>query len=281
MGCGQEFESYIWKWRKNVKFIVYMVFIFTSSTLNSWMHPLQEVWKIVSLLQTYYFSWVSLLLFSCLNSNNHSLPLHVYDVPSKYPYSISFWVITAKVTQLHVFQTTYENFRYRADNRINVYNRGCANNFLEVFCTEVKPSRNNFRAFVQEEAPRPSLPRTPEGEDEGGGDPRTKVEDDLEIGEDLLKISQRRNIDEIDDDIRSRGSNGPPRNNLEIDSALSVDIRAPTIRADTRHSSWGRRSGSWEIAQEVIANSTVTESRGYVTSREARQWWDNLTWSYF
>lgn len=167
---------------------------------------------------------------------------------------------------LHGFQTTYENFRYRADNRINVYNRGCVNNFVEVFCTKVKPSRNNFRAFVQEEVPRPSLPRTPEAEDLSG-DPRPKVEDDLEIGEDLLKISQRRNIEEIDEDIRSRGSNGP-HNTTEVDSVLAADIRATTIRSDTRHSSWGRRSGSWEISPDVLANSSVTESRGYGTPKE-------------
>lgn len=168
---------------------------------------------------------------------------------------------------LHVFQTTYENFRYRADNRQNVYDRGCVNNFLEVFCTKVKASRNNFRAFVQEEVPRTSLPRTPEAEDLGG-DPRSKVEDDLEIGEDLLKISQRRNIEEIDEDIRSRGSNGHPHNTSEVDSVLGSDIRAPTIRSETRHSSWGRRSGSWEISPEVLANSTVTESRGYGAPKE-------------
>ncbi|KAH9757685.1 protein S-acyltransferase 8 [Citrus sinensis] len=168
------------------------------------------------------------------------------------------------------FLTTYENFRYRADNRLNVYDRGCVNNFLEVFCTKVKTSRNNFRAFVQEEVPRTSLPRTPEAEDLGG-DPRSKVEDDLEIGEDLLKISQRRNIEEIDEDIRSRGSNGHPHNTSEVDSVLGSDIRAPTIRSETRHSSWGRRSGSWEISPEVLANSTVTESRGYGAPKEANQ----------
>ena len=123
---------------------------------------------------------------------------------------------------LHVFQTTYENFRHRADDRINVYNRGCPSNFLEVFCTKVEPSKNNFRAFVQEEVPRPTLPSTREAEDLGG-DPRSKVEDDLDIGEDLLKISQRRNIEEIDEDIRSRGSNGPPHTTLEVDSILGSD----------------------------------------------------------
>ncbi|XP_044475858.1 protein S-acyltransferase 8-like [Mangifera indica] len=188
---------------------------------------------------------------------------------------ISLWFVGG-LTGFHLYligtnQTTYENFRYRADNRINVYNRGCVNNFLEVFCTNVKPSRNNFRAFIQEEVARASLPRTPETEDLGGGDPRSKVEDDLDIGEDLLKISQRRNIEEIEEDIRSRGDNGPPHNAAEVENVMSSDIHAPTIRADTRHSSWGRRSGSWEISPDVLANSTVTESRGYTAPKEARQ----------
>ncbi|XP_059453242.1 protein S-acyltransferase 8-like [Corylus avellana] len=191
---------------------------------------------------------------------------------------ISLWFVGG-LTGFHLYligtnQTTYENFRYRADNRINVYDRGCLNNFLEVFCTKVKPSRNSFRAFVQEEIQRPPPspgPREGAAGDDLGTDRRPKVEDDLEIGEDLLKISQRRNIDEIDEDIRSRGSNGPPHNTSDADSVLGSDHRAPTIRADARHSSWGRRSGSWEIAPEVFAHSNVTESRSYVTPKEARQ----------
>ncbi|QCD94514.1 slingshot [Vigna unguiculata] len=188
---------------------------------------------------------------------------------------ISLWFVGG-LTGFHLYligtnQTTYENFRYRADNRFNVYNRGCLNNFLEVFCTKVKPSRNNFRAFVQEEVPRPPPPIiSRESEPDLGGDPRSKVEDDLDIGEDLLKISQRRNIEEIDEDIRSRGSNGPPHNTSEVDSALGSDRRAPTIRSEARHSSEGR-SESWEIASEVLANSNLTESRGHVASKEVRQ----------
>ncbi|KAI4352750.1 hypothetical protein L6164_006971 [Bauhinia variegata] len=185
---------------------------------------------------------------------------------------ISLWFVGG-LTGFHLYligtnQTTYENFRSRADGRLNVYNRGCLNNFLEVFCTKVKPSRNNFRAFVQEEVPRPPprvISREPEA-DELSGDRRPKVEDDLDIGEDLLKISQRRNI-EIDEDIRSRGSNGPPHNISEGES----EHRAPTIRAEARHSSWERRSESWEIAPEVLVNSNVTESKSYVGSKEVRQ----------
>ncbi|KAJ6996742.1 hypothetical protein NC653_013364 [Populus alba x Populus x berolinensis] len=49
--------------------------------------------------------------------------------------------------------TTYENCRDSALNRRNVYDRGCFGNFREVFCTKTKSSRNNFRAYIQEEMP--------------------------------------------------------------------------------------------------------------------------------
>ncbi|CAN0928382.1 Protein S-acyltransferase 8 [Linum grandiflorum] len=184
---------------------------------------------------------------------------------------ISLWFVGG-LTGFHLYligtnQTTYENFRYRSDNRINVYNLGCVSNFSEVFCTEVKPSKNKFRAFVQEEVPRPTLPTTREeggAEDSGGGDPRPKVEDDLEIGEDLLQISQRRNVEEIDEDICSRGSNGPAHNTSDVDSVLSAEHR---VRGDNaRRSSWGRRSGSWDIASE-----NVTEARSLSSLNETRQ----------
>ncbi|GLU06977.1 hypothetical protein SLE2022_239600 [Rubroshorea leprosula] len=192
---------------------------------------------------------------------------------------ISLWFVGG-LTGFHLYliatnQTTYENFRYRADGRPNVYDQGCPSNFIEVFCTKIKPSRNNFRALVQEEVPpRPRLRSTcvADPEDlEGDQNPRSKVEDDLDIGEDLLKISQRRNIEEIDEDIRSRGSNNGPHNTLEVESVLGSGHRAPTTRSDTSHSSWGRRSGSWEIAPEVLANPTVTESRIHIPPKEARQ----------
>lgn len=192
---------------------------------------------------------------------------------------ISLWFVGG-LTGFHLYligtnQTTYENFRYRADSRASVYNQGCLNNFLEVFCSKVKPSKNNFRAFVQEEVAAPPAPPLrgmgAAEQDDLGGDPRSKVEDDMDIGEDLLKISQRRNIEDISEDIRSRGSTGPQLNVSEADSSLGSDHRAPTIRSDARHSSWGRRSGSWDITSEVLGNSNVTESRAYAPSKETRQ----------
>lgn len=188
---------------------------------------------------------------------------------------ISLWFVGG-LTGFHLYligtnQTTYENFRYRSENRLNAYDRGCISNFLEVFCTEVKPSRNNFRAFVQEEVHRPVLPseRGAESEMEDlGANPRPKVEDDdLDIGEDLLKISQRRNI-ELDQDVQSRGSNGTPENSMMVDSPMASGHRAPTIKSENRHSSYVR-SGSWEIAPDVLVNSTFAE-RSYTPSSETR-----------
>ncbi|KAM7507917.1 hypothetical protein LguiA_018370 [Lonicera macranthoides] len=177
---------------------------------------------------------------------------------------ISLWFVGG-LTGFHLYlistnQTTYENFRYRADNRINVYDRGCSNNFIEVFWTKIKPSRNNFQAYVQEEVQvqrPPPLPTTREVQVEDvHEDRRMKVEDDLELGDDLMKISQRHNIEDIEADIRSRGSDVPHHNSIESDSVLGSDRRPPTIRSgsDVRHSSRGR-SGSWEIAPDVLVNS--------------------------
>ncbi|KAL6010338.1 hypothetical protein ACLOJK_000769 [Asimina triloba] len=162
-------------------------------------------------------------------------------------------------------KTTYENFRYRADNRFNVYNRGCLNNFLEVFCTKTKPSKNNFRAFIQQEPSRP-IPRARETDvdDSAVADHRSKVEDDLEIGGDLLKISQRHNFEEVNEEIYSRSSNGPDNAASEADLPTGLDLQAQVARLEGHHSSRGRRGGSWEILPEILAmNSAVTENRGY------------------
>ncbi|KAK8948985.1 putative S-acyltransferase [Platanthera zijinensis] len=112
---------------------------------------------------------------------------------------ISMWFVGG-LTGFHSYlistnQTTYENFRYRSDRRLNVYDRGCMNNIMEVFCSRIKPSRNDFRAIVLEEQP-PDI--HPHGlEDDSESYPRSKVQDDLSIDVDMLKISQRHNVEEF------------------------------------------------------------------------------------
>ncbi|GAB2279302.1 Protein S-acyltransferase 8 [Dionaea muscipula] len=190
---------------------------------------------------------------------------------------ISLWFVGG-LTGFHLYlisnnQTTYENFRYRADNRQNVFNRGCASNFLDVFCTKTAPSKNNFRAFIQEDAPRPPALRSmPEAVDEPSEDRRAKVEDDLEIGNDIFKLSQRRNLDEVGD-IKTRGSNGSTRHSSGAELDLGSDLHAHPLRSEMRRSSWGRRSGSFEtLSPRILAlDSMVAESQSSDDQKEVRR----------
>ncbi|QCD84983.1 probable protein S-acyltransferase 5 [Vigna unguiculata] len=56
-------------------------------------------------------------------------------------------------------QSTYENFKYRYDPQTNPYNRGIFNNFREVFCSRIPPSKNKFRSKIPRE-PLDSYRRT-------------------------------------------------------------------------------------------------------------------------
>ncbi|MQM18388.1 hypothetical protein Taro_051380 [Colocasia esculenta] len=188
---------------------------------------------------------------------------------------ISLWFVGG-LTGFHLYligtnQTTYENFRYRADNRVNVYDRGCLDNFLEVFCTRIKPSRNNFRAFVQDEVARPvPVARGREIEDDATGVPRAKVEDDLDIGGDLLKISQRRDYEEVDEEMGGSNSNGPRSIVSDSDLVVGRDVQITAARSEVRNSSWGRRSSSWDISPEILAMKSATES-GATLQKETHQ----------
>ncbi|GAB2252383.1 hypothetical protein Droror1_Dr00005230 [Drosera rotundifolia] len=138
-------------------------------------------------------------------------------------------------------QTTSETFRRRrnaydgADRRPNVFDKGCFGNFFEVFCTKIQPSRNDFRAFVQEEAPEPAiqLPILEESVDEYVEGRRAKVEDDLEIGNHIFTLSRRRDLDEAGD-IKTRSSNRSSRETSGDEVDLGSDLQPPALHPETR-----------------------------------------------
>lgn len=175
---------------------------------------------------------------------------------------IALWFVGG-LTGFHLYlistnQTTYENFRYRADNRRNAFDRGCIHNFLEVFCTKIQPSKNKFRAYIQEEAPRISTRPMPEVAEEFGEDRRAKVEDDLEIGDDILKLSQRRDYYGTED-IKRRGSDGYSRESAESDYTLGSEVQASLSHLETRQS---RRTGSFGTSPHILAfNAIVSDSK--------------------
>ncbi|KAM7483999.1 hypothetical protein LguiA_000008 [Lonicera macranthoides] len=71
-----------------------------------------------------------------------------------YTFLVSWFV--GGLTTFHLYlivtnQTTYENFRYRYDRKMNPYNLGCVRNFREIFFSRIPSSKNNFRAKVKVE----------------------------------------------------------------------------------------------------------------------------------
>lgn len=89
-------------------------------------------------------------------------------------------------------QTTYENFRYQYDRKMNPYNLGIARNCIEVFCSRIPRSKNNFRALVKGNSPVAFNPALYMAEE------MAKRSLDMEMGR-----RQAVNADEFED-VRSR-----------------------------------------------------------------------------
>ncbi|PKA56821.1 putative S-acyltransferase [Apostasia shenzhenica] len=192
---------------------------------------------------------------------------------------ISLWFVGG-LTGFHLYlistnQTTYENFRYRTDTRPNVYNIGCLNNIMEVFCTKVSPSKNDFRAAVEDELIKPPVVRHRDLEDDSGSYTRSKVEDDLDISGDLLKLSQRPNTEEFDEEMGGRS--GKSITTVASESKISPTIgrklpisvtEVPITRSESWKLSW-ERSGRFETSPDSHPKcSSVPVSGGLAMEKE-------------
>ena len=145
-------------------------------------------------------------------------------------------------------QTTYENFRYRYDRRSNPHNKGVVNNFIETFSSAIPPSKNDFRAMVHREGPLP--PRSVAG---GFMSPNMgKANDDIEMGRKAVwaDMGSEHGDAKNGNDERLHVRDGE-LGELSPDVRTTVDEQSD--RPGTRRSSWGRKSGSWDMSPEVMA----------------------------
>lgn len=162
-----------------------------------------------------------------------------------------------------LWQSTYENFRYRYDGRDNPFNRGTIKNFMEIFCTKIPPSRNNFREKVPKDPP--VLP-TPIGAN-FVNPVMGKAMSDIEMGR---KPLWNEASEELGDYSNDDGVNKDPRSS-EADASQDLSGTLPTesterhVASHPRRSSWGRRSGSLDISPEVLAMAAGVGDSGRVT----------------
>ncbi|XP_077250173.1 putative protein S-acyltransferase 7 [Tasmannia lanceolata] len=134
------------------------------------------------------------------------------------------------LTAFHLYlictnQTTYENFRYRYDAKMNPYNRGCARNVWAIFFTRIPRSKNDFRAKVREDSsaftPSHSLGRVLSPE-------MAKTSFDVEMGGKRQTVAAEE-FEEIQNQIGLERCGTQPR-----------------------HSNWGQK-GNWEITPDIHA----------------------------
>ncbi|KAH7686713.1 palmitoyltransferase ZDHHC9/14/18 protein [Dioscorea alata] len=212
------------------------------------------------------FSWV------CILKTKHDEQTNLWRAIGKTPASIasivlifytfiSVWFVGG-LSVFHLYlmstnQTTYENFRYRYDRRANPYNRGVVANFIEVFFTRIPPSKNNFRARVPRE-------QGLQGRPVSGGfmSPNMgRTMGDIEVGRKAVAWGSEEAARAGLDDIEAGLSNDIVDEKDGMFGAASPDLarvlppegleaRAPV---HSRRSSWGRRSGNWEMSPEVLA----------------------------
>lgn len=192
----------------------------------------------------------------------------VWKAMSKTPASIvlilytffSVWFVGG-LTVFHLYlistnQTTYENFRYRYDRRANPYNKGVIQNFKEIFFTSVPPSKNTFRAKLQNDSTLQDTSAPPSGGNflspnmgKGGID--------LEIGN---KPSWPTVGAEALADFEAHESNAGLENKDGYEDSFAHSSRTLPVESaegrggiHPRRSSWGRKSGSWEITPDILA----------------------------
>ncbi|KAG9133549.1 hypothetical protein Leryth_016505 [Lithospermum erythrorhizon] len=222
---------------RNYRF--FFMFVFTSTLLCIYVHGFCWVYvkKIMKSKET--------TIWKALIDTPASIILIIYTF-------LAIWFVGG-LTVFHLYlistnQSTYENFRYRYDQRVNPYDMGVFRNFLDTFFTSIPPSKNNFRAKVQKEAELPPV-----------------------VGEDTFT---HRNMGITENNKMDYGSKGMWNGRRESESdgqikysiGLSKDADVSSELGWTthsegglerhkpghpRHSSWGM-GGNWAVPPEVV-----------------------------
>ncbi|OMO72816.1 Zinc finger, DHHC-type, palmitoyltransferase [Corchorus olitorius] len=147
---------------------------------------------------------------------------------------VTAWFVGG-LTVFHLYliftnQTTYENFRYRYDSKMNPYNRGCVRNIFEIFFSKIPKSKNNFRELVKLDSSALFAPSMPSARTRTMSPELPKTSYDVEMGKRQAVAAE--DFEEIHNQIDSVGGlercGTQPRHTNQGDKAnweISPDIR--------------------------------------------------------
>ncbi|CAK9190229.1 unnamed protein product [Sphagnum troendelagicum] len=218
-----------------------------------------------TLLCVYVFAMCALYIKILMDTEQRT----VWKALARSPASIVLMVYTficvwfvGGLTVFHLYlvgtnQTTYENFRYRYENKVNPYSEGYLKNFKEIFCSEIAPSKNKFRAKIDEVAPGQMGAPAPTMEAGGAVTSSTGKGPDLELGYKATwpgaeeMVAEGGELEMMGGRVSTGSELGIGMDKDGFDPHHMDQGRASVIHP--RRSSWGRQSGSWEITPDMLA----------------------------
>ncbi|TKY73686.1 S-acyltransferase 7 [Spatholobus suberectus] len=214
---------------RNYRF--YYMFVFSSTLLCLYVHGFCWVY-IKRIMDSEDIS-----IWKAMIKTPASIALIIYSF-------ISIWFVGG-LTVFHTYlisknQSTYENFRYRYDQQVNPYDNGVAENFKEIFCSVIPPSKNKFRSKI----PIPKEPSDSSGRRtvESLSPMMRKTAGDLELGTPVYnEVEEEEESDYVDeftnDEEHGKGS-GIGDMSMSLTRMLHTEGGQRQVASFLRHSSW-------------------------------------------
>lgn len=209
-------------------------------------------------------------------------PLTVWRALQKSPASgflmayafLATWFVGG-LTAFHLYlmstnQTTYENFRYRYDKKINPFNKGILRNIGEILCSPIPPSKVNFRAQAPAEvAAFASLNSQERARDDmdATGLKSVKSYGDVEIGEKSWTAKPAKGVEDINGSV-NRNEEFMEEGRHGFEDAFSEDFSKPLPHHQHQnvksgaYSGRGRQSGNWDLSPELLGFTTGVGGQG-------------------
>ncbi|KAF5750336.1 DHHC-type zinc finger family protein putative isoform 1 [Tripterygium wilfordii] len=168
-------------------------------------------------IYVFVFSWINILekeksIWKAMSHDVLSDLLIVYCF-------VAVWFVGG-LTFFHFYlvcknQTTYENFRYRYDKKLNPYTKGLMRNIGQAFFSKIPPSMNNFRSFVEEDEHKAVGSFTP---NYGEAIVSSKEKIDIELAHNLAdnsayslpEILRNLDYDDEEDDLKTKQDESKP-----------------------------------------------------------------------